>query len=148
MRFYIGWLLGVMCLVSVLVVVVLQDDLDCCLVILELQVFKQGISVDGFICFIVGFILDLSVLLFLDVQFEFIMLLWDYFVVLVDIQCVDDGCVCFFLYCDLFVMVLVQYGVDFVIIVVVWGVESDYGCVFGKCLLLQLLVMLFCNGCW
>lgn len=131
------------------VVFVISIDLvfSCCLVGLQVIVVIQGIGVDCFNEIIVGFILDFSVFGLFDVQFEFIMLIWDYLVVLVDCQCVVDGCVLLQQYCDLFDCVLVQYGVDLVIIVVVWGVESDYGCVFGKCLLLQLLVMLLCVGC-
>lgn len=50
-------------------------------------------------------------------------------------------------YDKLFDQVVVCYGVDKYMVVVVWGVESDYGWIFGKCLLLILLLILFCYGC-
>uniref|UniRef100_UPI002899B3A0 lytic murein transglycosylase n=1 Tax=Stenotrophomonas sp. TaxID=69392 RepID=UPI002899B3A0 len=146
MRLYTGWLLGAMCLASASVAAAPQDDLDRCLATLEPQALKQGISADGFTRLTAGLTPDLSVLPLLDAQPEFTTPLWDYLAALVDTQRVDDGRARLSLHHDLLATVSAQYGVDPATIVAVWGVESDYGRVFGKRPLLQSLATLSCNG--
>ncbi|WP_193069560.1 lytic transglycosylase domain-containing protein, partial [Pseudomonas sp. K5] len=82
----------------------------------------------------------------LDAQPEFTTPLWDYLAALVDTQRVDDGRARLDQHRDLLASVSAQYGVDPATIVAVWGVESDYGRVFGKRPLLQSLATLSCNG--
>ncbi|WP_313160432.1 lytic murein transglycosylase, partial [Stenotrophomonas sp.] len=135
-----------MCLASASVAAAPQDDLDRCLATLEPQALKQGISADGFTRLTAGLTPDLSVLPLLDAQPEFTTPLWDYLAALVDTQRVDDGRARLSLHRDLLATVSAQYGVDPATIVAVWGVESDYGRVFGKRPLLQSLATLSCNG--
>ncbi|WP_303691028.1 lytic murein transglycosylase, partial [Klebsiella pneumoniae] len=71
---------------------------------------------------------------------------WDYLAALVDRQRVEDGRLQLRQHRDLLDRVSAQYGVDPATIVAVWGVESDYGRVFGKRPLLQSLATLSCAG--
>ena len=119
---------------------------DRCLAALQPQATKQGISAAGFPRFTAGLTPDLSVLPLLDAQPEFTTPLWDYLAALVDSQRVDDGRARLVEHRDLLNRVSTQYGVDPATIVAVWGVESDYGRVFGKRPLLQSLATLSCNG--
>jgi hypothetical protein len=89
---------------------------------------------------------DPSVLGLLDAQPEFTTPIWDYLAALVDRQRVDDGRALLQQHRDLLDRVSAQYGVDPATIVAVWGVESDYGRVFGKRPLLQSLATLSCAG--
>ena len=146
MRFTHGWLLGALCLASATAVAAPQDEFDRCLATLQPQALKQGISAAGFTRFTAGLSPDLSVLPLLDAQPEFTTPLWDYLAALVDSQRVDDGRARMAEHRDLLNRVSSQYGVDPATIVAVWGVESDYGRVFGKRPLLQSLATLSCNG--
>lgn len=89
---------------------------------------------------------DLGVLPLLDAQPEFTTPIWDYLAALVDRQRVADGRAQLQQHRALLDQVSVQYGVDPATIVAVWGVESDYGRVFGRRPLLQSLATLACNG--
>lgn len=123
-----------------------QDEFDRCLASLQPQALKQGVSAAGFSRPTAGLSPDLSVLPLLDAQPEFTTPLWDYLAALVDSQRVDDGRALLAQHRDLLNRVSSQYGVDPATIVAVWGVESDYGRVFGKRPLLQSLATLSCNG--
>lgn len=122
------------------------DSFERCLASLQPQAVKQGISAAGFTRLTTGLAPDLSVLPLLDAQPEFTTPLWDYLAALVDSQRVDDGRARLAQHRDLLNTVSSQYGVDPATIVAVWGVESDYGRVFGKRPLLQSLATLSCNG--
>ncbi len=89
---------------------------------------------------------DLSVLPLLDAQPEFTTSIWDYLASLVDSRRIADGRALLSQHRALLDQVSAQYGVDPATIVAVWGVESDYGRVFGKRPLLQSLATLSCNG--
>lgn len=119
---------------------------DRCLAGIQAQALKQGVSADGFTRLTTGLTPDPSVLPLLDAQPEFTTPLWDYLAALVDSQRVDDGRARLAQHRDLLATVSAQYGVDPATIVAVWGVESDYGRVFGKRPLLQSLATLACNG--
>jgi glucose-6-phosphate 1-epimerase len=106
----------------------------------------QGISADRFNEITAGLTPDPSVLGLLDAQPEFTTPIWDYLAALVDRQRVDDGRALLQQHRDLLDRVSAQYGVDPATIVAVWGVESDYGRVFGKRPLLQSLATLSCAG--
>jgi len=146
MRFTSVGLLGALCLASGPLAAAPQDDFDRCLSALQPQAIKQGVSAAGFTRFTAGLTPDLSVLPLLDAQPEFTTPLWDYLAALVDTQRVDDGRAQLVQHRDLLARVSAEYGVDPATIVAVWGVESDYGRVFGKRPLLQSLATLSCNG--
>ncbi|MBA0286543.1 lytic murein transglycosylase [Stenotrophomonas maltophilia] len=107
---------------------------------------SQGISADRFNEITAGLTPDPSVLGLLDAQPEFTTPIWDYLAALVDRQRVADGRAMLEQHRDLLDRVSAQYGVDAATIVAVWGVESDYGRVFGKRPLLQSLATLSCAG--
>lgn len=117
-----------------------------CIGALQPQATAQGISAGGFQRLTSGLAPDPSVLPLLDSQPEFTTPIWDYLAALVDAQRVDDGQAMLAQHRDLLQRVSAQYGVDTATIVAVWGVESDYGRVFGKRPLLQSLATLSCAG--
>ncbi len=117
-----------------------------CLGGLRAQALGQGVSAAGFDRVTAGLQPDMSVLPLLDAQPEFTTPLWDYLAGLVDDQRVADGRARLAEHRDLLARVAAQYGVDAETVVAVWGVESDYGRVFGKRPLLVSLATLACNG--
>ncbi|MGX9079711.1 lytic murein transglycosylase, partial [Klebsiella pneumoniae] len=117
-----------------------------CLAGLQAAAASQGISADRFNEITADLTPDPSVLGLLDAQPEFTTPIWDYLAALVDRQRVDDGRAMLQQHRDLLDRVSAQYGVDPTTIVAVWGVESDYGRVFGKRPLLQSLATLSCTG--
>jgi glucose-6-phosphate 1-epimerase len=117
-----------------------------CMAGLQTTAASQGIAADRFTAITAGLQPDPTVLPLLDAQPEFTTPIWDYLAALVDRQRVDDGRAMLQQHRDLLQRVSAQYGVDPVTIVAVWGVESDYGRVFGKRPLLQSLATLSCAG--
>lgn len=117
-----------------------------CMTQLQASAAAQGIGADRFSALTAGLQPDPSVLPLLDAQPEFTTPIWDYLAALVDRQRVDDGRARLQQHRDLLQQVSAQYGVDQATIVAVWGVESDYGRVFGKRPLLQSLATLSCAG--
>lgn len=117
-----------------------------CMTQLQATAGKQGIAEDRFAAITAGLQPDPSVLPLLDAQPEFTTPIWDYLAALVDRPRVDDGRAMLLQHRDLLQRVSAQYGVDPATIVAVWGVESDYGRVFGKRPLLQSLATLSCAG--
>ena len=117
-----------------------------CMTQLQATAGKQGIAADRFAAITAGLQPDPSVLPLLDAQPEFTTPIWDYLAALVDRPRVDDGRAMLQQHRDLLQRVSAQYGVDPATIVAVWGVESDYGRVFGKRPLLQSLATLSCAG--
>lgn len=117
-----------------------------CMAGLQATAASQGIAADRFNAITAGLQPDPTVLPLLDAQPEFTTPIWDYLAALVDRQRVDDGRAMLQQHHDLLQRVSAQYGVDPVTIVAVWGVESDYGRVFGKRPLLQSLATLSCAG--
>ncbi len=122
------------------------DAFSTCLATLKAQAGKQGIVAERFDVLTAGLTPDPSVLPLLDAQPEFTTPLWDYLAALVDTQRVEDGRARLVEHRDLLARVSAEYGVDPATIVAVWGVESDYGRVFGKRPLLQSLATLSCEG--
>ncbi len=122
------------------------DAFSSCLASLKVQAGQQGIAAERFDAITAGVTPDPSVLPLLDAQPEFTTPLWDYLAALVDSQRVADGQAQLTTHRDLLATVSRGYGVDAATIVAVWGVESDYGRVFGKRPLLQSLATLSCEG--
>ena len=89
---------------------------------------------------------DPSVLDALDAQPEFVTPIWDYLAALVDEERIADGRRRLREQADVLRAVQARYGVDAETVVAVWGVESDYGRVFGKRALLPSLATLSCAG--
>lgn len=89
---------------------------------------------------------DPSVLELLDAQPEFTTPIWDYLAALVDDRRVAQGRDMLARHAEILAKVEDEYGVDAATVVAVWGVESDYGQVFGKRPLLVSLATLSCAG--
>lgn len=120
--------------------------LSSCMTRLQATAATQGIAAGRFQALTAGLQPDPSVLPLLDAQPEFTTPIWDYLAALVDEQRVDDGRALLEQHRALLQQVSHEYGVDAATIVAVWGVESDYGRVFGKRPLLQSLATLSCAG--
>ncbi len=117
-----------------------------CITDLRAVAEKRGIAPANFDTYMQGLAADMSVLDLLDAQPEFTTPLWDYLAALVDDQRVADGQAMLATHRDLLDRVALAYGVDAATVVAVWGVESDYGRVFGKRPLLVSLSTLSCFG--
>lgn len=89
---------------------------------------------------------DPSVLELLDAQPEFTTPIWDYLAALVDERRITQGREMLTRHAGTLAQVEAEYGVDPATVVAVWGVESDYGQVFGKRPLLVSLATLSCAG--
>lgn len=89
---------------------------------------------------------DPSVLDLLNSQPEFSTPIWDYLAALVDTRRIAEGHEMLLLHADTLPRVEAEYGVDRHTVVAVWGVESDYGQIFGKRPLLTSLATLSCAG--
>ncbi len=119
---------------------------ESCMAGLRTQATARGIDPTRFNDFTRTITPDMSVLTLLDAQPEFTTPLWDYLAGLVDEQRVADGRAMLAGHRDLLARVSRESGVDAETIVAVWGVESDYGRVFGKRPLLASLATLSCFG--
>lgn len=119
---------------------------DDCIAGLQSQATAQGVSTDSYRAHTQGLLPDMSVLELLDAQPEFTTPLWDYLAALVDDQRVADGQAMLATHQMLLAQVAERYGVDAQTVVAVWGVESDYGRIFGKRPLLSSLATLSCFG--
>jgi lytic murein transglycosylase len=82
---------------------------------------------------------------FLSAQPEFSVPIWDYLGALVDDRRVADGRERLRAEAPILVRVEQRFGVDRRIVAAVWGIESDYGRVFGKRLVLDSLASLSCS---
>lgn len=89
---------------------------------------------------------DPSVLELLNSQPEFNTPIWDYLAGLVDAERIADGKAMLQAHADTLQRVRRKYGVAPYTVVAVWGVESDYGNVFGSRPLLNSLTTLACKG--
>lgn len=122
------------------------SDYGTCGTTLKNAAVAQGISAERFDQLLADITPDMSVLPLLDAQPEFTTPIWDYLAALVDNQRINDGRSRLTEHRALLDQVAAKYGVDPATVVAVWGVESDYGRVFGKRPLLQSLATLSCNG--
>lgn len=117
-----------------------------CLTRLRGEAARQGIRPANWERFTRDLAPDPSVLDALDAQPEFVTPIWDYLAALVDEQRVADGRQRLREHADTLAQVSARYGVEPETVVAVWGVESDYGRVFGKRPLLTSLATLSCAG--
>jgi glucose-6-phosphate 1-epimerase len=121
-------------------------SLEACLAGLRPAALKQGVAAASWDRYAAGLQSDPGVLEALDAQPEFVTPIWDYLAALVDAERVADGRERLAAHADTLARVATRYGVDAETVVAVWGVESDYGRVFGKRPLLTSLATLSCAG--
>jgi lytic murein transglycosylase len=93
-----------------------------------------------------GLMPDMGVIDKLNFQPEFRTAIWDYLAGLVDDERVAEGQAKLAQYADALKRIKQRYGVDPATVVAVWGVESNFGQIFGKSPLLQSLSTLSCFG--
>lgn len=117
-----------------------------CLADLQSAAAQQGVSAATFERHTAGLEPDRSVLELLNFQPEFTTDIWDYLAGLVDEERVADGKAMLEEHRELLERVSSQYGVDPATVVAIWGVESDYGRIFGKRPILTSLATLSCEG--
>lgn len=117
-----------------------------CLANLKSTAAQQGVSAATFERYTADLEPDRSVLELLNFQPEFSTDIWDYLAGLVDEQRVEDGKAMLAEHADLLARVSAEYGVDPATVVAIWGVESDYGRIFGKRPILTSLSTLSCEG--
>ncbi len=117
-----------------------------CLAQLQTRAANEGIPTAAFERFTRELSPDPSVLELLDAQPEFTTPIWDYLAALVDARRVAEGRQMLTHHAEVLERVEAAWGVDRYTVVAVWGVESDYGKVFGKRPLLVSLATLSCAG--
>ena len=117
-----------------------------CLDELRPKAVSAGVPAASFERFTHTLIPDPSVLELLDAQPEFTTAIWDYLAALVDTRRIEQGRQMLQQHASTLAQVEARYGVDRHTVVAVWGVESDYGQVFGKRPLLTSLATLSCAG--
>jgi glucose-6-phosphate 1-epimerase len=123
-----------------------EASLERCLQALKPKAAAGGVSAATFDRYTQGLALDPTVLDALDAQPEFVTPIWDYLAGLVDAERIADGRRLMREHAATLADVSKQYRVDAETIVAVWGVESDFGRIFGKRPLLTSLATLSCAG--
>ena len=121
-------------------------DLSACLAKLQPEARARGISNDTWTRHTAGLVADPTVLEALDAQPEFVTPIWDYLAGLVDGERIADGKRLMREHAATLADVSRHYKVDQEAIVAVWGVESDFGRIFGKRPLVTSLATLSCEG--
>lgn len=121
-------------------------ELSTCLAKLEPAARAKGVSAAAYARYTPGLVADAAVLEALDAQPEFVTPVWDYLAGLVDGERIADGKRLLREHAATLDAVSKQYRVDKEAVVAVWGVESDFGRVFGKKPLLASLATLSCAG--
>ena len=138
------------CLIAALLLagssVGLASELSTCLAGLKPQAIRNGVSAATWDRHTASLALDPTVLEALDAQPEFVTPIWDYLAGLVDAERIADGRARLAQHAATLERIETQYGVDRETVVAVWGVESDFGRVFGKRPLLTSLATLSCVG--
>ncbi len=124
----------------------LASDFDQCVEGLRQKAQAEGISRAVFDANVPTVTPDPSLLELLDRQPEFSTPIWDYMAGLVDEERVEEGKAMLATHAATLARVEDAYGVDPATVVAVWGVESNYGQVFGKRPLLTSLTTLSCMG--
>ncbi|MBB1059407.1 lytic murein transglycosylase [Lysobacter spongiae] len=121
-------------------------DFDRCVDGLRGKALSEGIDASVFDANVATVTPDPSLLELLDRQPEFSTPIWDYMAGLVDEERVEEGKAMLATHAATLARVEDVYGVDPATVVAVWGVESNYGQVFGKRPLLTSLTTLSCMG--
>jgi len=121
-------------------------EFQACLQRLQPMASAKGVQGNTFERLTQGLVPDMSVIEKLDYQPEFRSAIWDYLSGLVDDERVAEGQAMLTRHAETLKRVEQRYGVDPATVVAVWGVESNFGQVFGKYPLVQSLGTLSCFG--
>jgi lytic murein transglycosylase len=123
-----------------------SPDFVRCLDGLQAPARTAGVSAATYKRLTHGLMPDMGVIDKLNFQPEFRTAIWDYLAGLVDDERVAEGQAKLAQYADALKRIKQRYGVDPATVVAVWGVESNFGQIFGKSPLLQSLSTLSCFG--
>lgn len=123
-----------------------QTELERCIGELRPTLLARGISAAVFDDGLAEIEFDPGVLERLDFQPEFRTPIWDYLAGLVDAQRIEDGRRLLAEHAELLEAIEARYRVDPAVLVAIWGVESDYGRIFGNRPVLRSLATLSCFG--
>ncbi len=123
-----------------------NDAFERCLAQLRQQTSGHGVSRNTFDRHTRGLEPDMAVVGFLDAQPEFRTPIWDYLAGLVDEERVTDGRARLAEWASTLAAIEREFGVDPAVVVAVWGVETDYGRIFGRRPLVTSLATLSCFG--
>ncbi|AOW15412.1 lytic transglycosylase [Hydrogenophaga crassostreae] len=121
-------------------------EFQACLQRLQPMASAKGVQGNTFERLTQGLEPDMSVIEKLDYQPEFRSAIWDYLSGLVDDERVAEGQAMLTRHAETLKRVEQRFGVDPATVVAVWGVESNFGQVFGKYPLVQSLGTLSCFG--
>lgn len=119
---------------------------DQCLAKLRTEAGSKGVTQATFDRYAANQKPDMDIIALLDRQPEFTTPIWDYMAGLVDERRVADGREMLQRWAPQLAEIERQYGVDPATVVAIWGVESDYGRVFGKRPVVESLATLSCIG--
>ena len=117
-----------------------------CLVELEPQAERRGITRANYQRLTAGLTPDLSIMDLLDAQPEFNKSPWDYLDLLVSDDRIARGRELLAQYAPVFAAEERAYGVDRAIVAAIWGVESNYGTMGGDRPVLRSTATLACVG--
>lgn len=120
------------------------DDFAACLQRLRAEAPGKGVSAATFDAHLKGLEPDLSVIELLNHQPEFRTPIWDYLAGLVDEERVADGRAMLAEHAEVLARIEAQYGVDPATVVAIWGVESNYGRLFGRRPVIASIATLSC----
>jgi lytic murein transglycosylase len=123
-----------------------SPDFVRCLDGLQAPARTAGVSAATYKRLTHGLVPDMGVIDKLNFQPEFRTAIWDYLAGLVDEERVAQGQAKLAQHADTLRQVEQRHGVDPATVVAVWGVESNFGQIFGKSPLLQSLSTLSCFG--
>lgn len=115
-----------------------------CLTGLRAEAPGKGVRAATFDAHLKDIAPDLSVIELLNAQPEFVAPVWDYIDGLVDAERIADGRAMLDEHAGTLASIEAQYGVDAATVVAVWGVESNYGKLFGRRPVLRSLATLAC----
>ena len=123
-----------------------NDGFDQCLAKLRTEAGSKGVTQATFDRYAANQTPDMDIIALLDRQPEFTTPIWDYMAGLVDDRRVTDGREMLQRWAPPLAETERQYGGDAAAVVAIWGVESDYGRIFGKRPVVESLATLSCIG--
>jgi lytic murein transglycosylase len=121
-------------------------DFRACVAELRSESIANGITAQTFDSALKGIEPDPTVLEAMEAQPEFETPVWEYLARLVDDRRIAEGRSRLVTWATVLDRAQKEFGVDRNVIIAVWGVESDYGRIMGKRLLVRSLATVSCFG--
>ena len=121
-------------------------DFGACVTEVRADALAKGVAAKTFDAALAGVEPDPSVIEAMEAQPEFETPPWEYLARLVDDKRIAEGRLRMQTWAQVLERAEKEYGVDRYVIVAVWGVESDYGRIMGRRLLVRSLATASCFG--